>query len=235
MSELVNYQFTDGIATLVMDDGKANVMSVAMLKALNGALNQAEADRAVVILTGRESIFSGGFDLAVFKRDKAELVEMLEAGAQLSERLMTFPRPVIAACNGHAVAMGAFLLLSTDIRIGVDQGAKFHVNELIVGLTVPKVFVEVCRQRLSPAHLTQAVCTAEPYSPQMALEAGFLDQLTPADTLQTEARSRAERLLKLDAAAFQATKSRVRRPALEAMRQAFDEDLIGWQQQFLDH
>lgn len=233
MSELVSYTLSKGIATLVMDDGKANVMSVAMIQALNAALDRAQADKAIVILAGREKMFSGGFDLAVFQRDKKELFEMLQAGARLSERLLSFPRPVIAACSGHAVAMGAFLLLSTDVRIGVDQGARFHVNEVQVGLTVPRVFIEVCRLRLTPADLNQAVITAEPYSPQQALSAGFLDQLVAPDALMTAAQSRAEAMLKLNAEAFKATRLRVRGAALEAIRQAIEADVAEWKRMFL--
>lgn len=233
MESLVSYQFSDGIATLVMDDGKANVMSVAMLQALNSAFDRAEADNAVVVLTGRDRIFSGGFDLAVFQRDKTELFEMLQAGALLAERLFSFPRPIVAACNGHAVAMGVFLLLSTDVRIGVDQGAKFHINEVQVGLTVPRTFIEICRQRLAPAHLNHAAITAEPYSSEQALDAGFLDRLVPAESLLTEAQTRAERLLKLDAAAFTATKLRLRGPALDAIRVAIEADVAEWKQRFV--
>src|SRR5215212_5979254 len=109
-----------------MDDGKANVMSLPMLQALNGALDRAQADSATVVLTGRSGMFSGGFDLAVFKTDPQALLAMLEAGARMAERVLSFPLPVVAACTGHAIAMGAFLLLSADVRIGVDVGARIQ-------------------------------------------------------------------------------------------------------------
>ena len=164
MSELVRYAVVDGVATLAMDDGKANVMSEAMLQALDAGFDRAQADGATVLLTGRPGMFSGGFDLAVFKTDPAALFRMLEAGARLTEKVLSFPYPVVAACSGHAIAMGAFLLLSTDLRIGVDQGARIQINEVKIGLTLPRFAIEVCRQRLSPAHFSRAVLTAEPYS-----------------------------------------------------------------------
>lgn len=224
----IRYTFADGVATITMDDGKANALSVAMIAELNAALDRAEADAAVVVLAGRERFFSGGFDLAVFQRDPQELREMLEAGARLTERLLAFPRPVVAACTGHAVAMGVFLLLSTDARIGVDQGARFHINEVLVGLTLPRFAIEVSRQRLAPAHLNHAAITAHPYTPAEALQAGFLDAIVPAESLLATAQARAEALLKVNAGAFTATKLRLRAGSLAALRQAIDDDVAEW-------
>ena len=86
---------------------KEGRVAVQMMQALNSALDRAEADRAVVVLTGRERMFCGGFDLGVFKRERSELLRMLEDGARLSERLLSFPTPVVIACTGHALAMGS--------------------------------------------------------------------------------------------------------------------------------
>ena len=232
MPALLNYTLAERIATLAMDDGKANVMSVAMLQALSDALDQAQADNAAVVIIGRTGMFSGGFDLAVFKRDPAELLRMLEAGARLTQRLLSFPLPVVAACSGHAIAMGAFLLLSTDVRIGVDAGARIQVNEVQIGLTLPRFAIEVCRQRLAPAHLNLAALTAEPYAPREALSAGFLDEIVPAPALADAARARAARLLTLHGESYAATKLRLRAAVLDALAQAIRDDLADWSARF---
>jgi len=228
METLVRYEFADGIATLSMDDGKVNVMSLRMLQALHAAFDRARADRAVVVLAGRERVFSGGFDLAAFKRDREELYRMLEAGAKLAERLAAFPHPIVAACTGHAVAMGAFLLLSADLRIGVDRDARVHINEVQIGMTLPWFAIEICRMRLAPPALNRAMLTAEPYFPQQALAAGFFDELAAPEALLKVARERAAALAKLDAGSFTATKQRVRQHALEALREAVQKDLADW-------
>jgi enoyl-CoA hydratase len=228
MDSPLAYELADGLATITLDDGKANVMSVAMLQAVNAALDRAEADQAAVLLTGRPGMFSGGFDLAVFKRLPAEQLQMLELGARLTERLLSFPRPVVAACTGHAIAMGAFLLLCCDLRIGVDAGARIQVNEVQIGLTLPGFAVEVCRQRLTPAALNLAALTAQPHTPVQALAGGFLDEIAAAPALAAAARERASGLAKLPAAAFAATKLRLRRTALDALRTAIDEDVAAW-------
>ncbi len=228
MKAFVTYELLDGIATITMDDGKANAMGLRMMQELNTALDRAQADKAVVVLTGRDRMFSGGFDLAVFGGDPEELFRMLEAGALLAERLLSFPRPVVAACTGHAVAMGAFLLLGADVRLGVDQGARFQLNEVQIGLPIPWFAVEVCRQRLAPAHLSLAIVSGEPYSPQQAVSAGFLDEIVPEESVRATARSRAERLLKLPAESFTATKLRLRRNAMDVLQEAIRRDISDW-------
>lgn len=229
MTSPLTYHLNDGIATITLDDGKANAMSPRMLQALGDALTQAEADQAVVVLTGRPGMFSGGFDLGIFKAgDVAEQLRMLNAGARITHRLLSFPHPVVAACSGHAVAMGVFLLLSTDVRIGLTEGAMVHVNEVQIGMTVPHFALEICRQRLAPAHLNLATVTAQAYTTVQALQAGFFDELAPAETLATAALAQATRLKKLNRAAFTATKLRQRQAGLAALAIAIEEDAKDW-------
>lgn len=229
MEERVRYEHNDAISTIVLDDGKANVMSVAMMQELHAALDRAQADKTVVLLTGRNGMFSGGFDLNVFKQDNAAQFNMLKAGAETAERLLAFPAPVVVACSGHAIAMGVFLMLACDIRIGVADGPfKICVNEVQIGMTVPRFAIEVCRQRLTPAHFNRAVITAQPYDPRQAVEAGFLDYVVPAADLMTAAREKAVALSKLVREAHVATKQRAREVTLTALRSAIAGDLEEW-------
>lgn len=105
-----------------MDDGKVNAMSISMLEALHAAFGEAERDQTIVVLTGRGRAFSAGFDLKVLASGSAqEIYTMLKAGGELALHILSFPRPVVAACNGHAFPMGAFLLLAADVRLAVAQ------------------------------------------------------------------------------------------------------------------
>jgi len=228
VSVSLSYNLEDGVATISMDDGKANVMSVSMLRAINTALDRAAEDKAVVVIRGRAGVFSGGFDLGVFKRDPRELFEMLKSGADLTERLLSFPYPVVAVCTGHAIAMGAFLLLSADLRIGTNLEAKIQVNEVQIGLTLPYFAIEVCRQRLSPAHFNLAAVTATAYNQERAVLAGFLDEVAPADSIAEVLKSRVDHLRKLHMESFTATKRRLRAPALSLLREAINRDIEGW-------
>ena len=224
MSNLVSYGLESGVATVTMDDGKVNALSLAMQAQLNQAFDQAEADRAVVVLTGRPRVFSAGFDLSVLKAGGSDAAAMLRGGFDLAARLLAFPAPVVIACTGHAVAMGVFLLLSGDYRLGVDADCKITANEVAIGLTMPRAAVEICRQRLTPPHLHRAVVLAEPYSSATAVGAGFLDRVVPVTELLDTARGVANALLGLDRAAHAATKLRIAAPTLSALRVAIDAD-----------
>ncbi|HYK66019.1 MAG TPA: crotonase/enoyl-CoA hydratase family protein, partial [Patescibacteria group bacterium] len=151
MTSPVSYELRDSVATITMDDGKVNAMSPAMLSALNDALDKATSDRAIVVLTGRRGTFSAGFDLKVLGAGGPDAQQMVTAGFELGYRMLSFPAPIVVACSGHAIAMGAFLLLSADYRLGADGPFRIGANEVAIGITMPHFGVEICRQRLAPA------------------------------------------------------------------------------------
>lgn len=226
MSELVSYELDERIATITMDDGKVNAFSIPMLQAVHAAFDRAEQDGAVVVLTGRENYFSAGFDLKVFASgDVDRVVEMLKLGATLAERILAFPRPVLTACTGHAIAAGSFLLLAADLRIGVEGPFRIGLNEVTIGLTVPWFAIELARQRLQPADFSRAVINATMYSPQEASSAGFLDRVVSPSGLRAASLQGAAELDGLNAAAHAATKLRVRAGALAAVRSAIETEL----------
>jgi enoyl-CoA hydratase len=224
MRTLVTYSLDDGIATITMDDGKVNVLSVDMFAQLDHALDRAEADRAVVVLTGREGVFSAGFDMRVLAAGGQEAHRMVRMGFATAERLLSFPTPVVIACTGHALAMGVFLVLSGDYRVGARGALRIGANEVAVGITMPFFGVEICRQRLAPAHFHRAVINAEIYGPDDAVAAGFLDRVVDALALADVARSTARALARLDRDVHSATKLRARDHALRAIRQAIETD-----------
>ena len=224
MRTLVTYQRQDSIATITMDDGKMNVLSIEMFAQLGAALERAAAERAVVVLTGREGAFSAGFDLGVLGAGGPDAYEMVRTGFGLAERILAFPTPVVVACTGHAVALGAFLLLSGDYRVGALGAYRIGANEVAIGITMPFFGVEICRQRLAPAHFHRAVVNAEIYRPEDAVAAGFLDRVVPAAELADAARTVAAQLARLDTGAHAASKLRARDQALKAIRAAIEAD-----------
>ncbi len=217
MTSLVDYLCVDSVATITMDDGKVNVLSPQMLTELSDALDAAQEQAAVVLLTGRENRFSAGFDLEILRGGGRAAISMLDTGFGLAERLLRFPKPVVAACNGHAIAMAAFLLNCVDYRVGAAGAYRITANEVTLGLTMPRAAVEICRQRLTPSHFHRALSLAEVYSPAGAVEAGFLDEVVEQADLAATAHARAVQLLALDAAAHVATKLRTRAHALAAL------------------
>lgn len=224
MRALVSYNLQDKIATIAMDDGKVNVVSVPMQAELNAAFDRAAADNAVVVLTGRDGIFSAGFDLKTLYAGGEEALKMLTGGFRLAERLLSFPRPVVIACSGHALAMGVFLVLCGDYRIGVDGPFKIGANEVAIGLAVPRAAVEICRDRLSPAHFNRSVLNANIYPPREAIAAGFLDKVVAKEELQKEAHRVAAEYTRLDMPAYEQTKARMRERLHTKLRSAIEAD-----------
>ena len=227
---LVSYRLDGPIATLTMDDGKVNALSPTMLGEVDAAFDRARADNAVVVLTGRDGVFSAGFDLTVLRGADTDALDMVRAGFTLAEKMLSFPTPVVVACPGHAIAMGVFLVLSADYRIGVAGPYKLVANEVAIGITMPRAAVEICRQRLSPAAFNRAVNLAEPHAPDEAVEAGFLDAVVEASELHDTAQRAATRFAALDLDAHAATKRRTRNHSLVALRAAIeadDADLLG--------
>lgn len=224
MGTLVTYRLDGSVATITMADGKVNAMSPRMLADLDGAFDQALADQAAVVLTGGERVFSAGFDLRVLGAGGPDALTMITAGFALAARMLEFPRPVVVACGGHAIAMGAFLLLSGDYRVGVAGSYKIVLNEVEIGIPVPRSGIEIARQRLAPAHFNRAVINAETYPPADAVAAGYLDRVVPAEELPAVAAEVAARLAGLDAGAHATTKLRAREQTLTAIRAALESD-----------
>lgn len=222
--EPVRYELDDAVATITMDDGKVNALSPAMLAAIGDALDRAAADSAVVVLQGREGTFSAGFHLPTLRAGGPEAAGMVRGGFELAERLLSFPRPVVVACTGHAVAMASFLLLAGDLRLGASGAFRIVANEVAIGLTMPRTAIELCRQRLTPAAFSRAVLLSEPFPPEEAVAAGFLDRVTDPAVLGDEARAAAAALAGLDPAAHRASKLRAREASLAAIRDAIADD-----------
>jgi len=220
----IDYTLAGGVATITMDDGKVNALSPRMLGELNTALDQAHADGAAVLLTGRSGVFSAGFDLAVLRAGGPDAAAMVRSGFELAARLLDFPAPVLAVCSGHAVAMGVFLLLSADYRIGVAGPFRITANEVAIGLTMPQAAIELCQARLTPAAFWRSVTLAEVYSPEDAVAAGFLDRVTDGAGLGPSVSAVTDWFARLDRRAHIETKLRARRALAESVAAAAREE-----------
>jgi len=224
--ESVQYDLQDQVATIRIDDGKRNALSPQVLREINQALDRAESDRAIVILTGRESVFSAGFDLKVMKRGGLDALRMLRAGYALTARVMAYPYPVIAACNGHSLAMGVFLMLSADYVIGSRGDFKIAANEVAIGMTMPRVAAAMLRNRLSPSAFQRAVALSEYFDVESALQAGFFDELVEPVDLIPRAKSCASEFKKLDQLAHTASKRRIRAALIRKIRFSIPLDVL---------
>jgi enoyl-CoA hydratase len=217
MSNLVTYSLDDGIATLTLNNGKANAFSHELIAQFNQALDQGEADNAIVIVTGQPGILSGGYDLKVMTAGPQAAIELVAAGSALARRMLSHPQPIIVACPGHAIAKGAFVLLSADYRIGVEGPFSIGLNEVKIGMTMHHAGIALARDRLTKPAFQRSVINAEIFTPQGAVAAGFLDQVVARDELMNAAREMAQQLKKINMAAHKNTKRKVRKDLLDAL------------------
>ncbi len=224
MSDLLSYQLDDGIATLTLNNGKVNAISPAVVAAFNAALDQAQKDRAVVIITGQPGILSGGYDLKVMTSSAEAAISLVKEGSTLARRMLAHPFPIIIACPGHAVAKGAFLLLSADYRIGVEGPFSIGLNEVQIGMTMHHVGIELARDRLRKSAFHRSVINGEMFTPADAVNAGFLDKLVSVEELPQAARDAAQQLKKINMNAHKHTKLKVRKALLDTLDAAIEAD-----------
>jgi len=225
-TEAVQYHLRGRVATLRIDDGKRNALSPQVLREIYRAFDRAESDRAIVIITGRESVFSAGFDLNVMKRGGIDALRMLRAGYALPARVLAYPYPVIVACNGHALAMGVFLMLSADYVIGSRGDFKIAANEVALGMKMPRVAAAMLRHRLHPAAYQRAVTLSEYFNVDAAQTAGFFDEVVDPGELTSRAESQAENLQALDVRAHTTSKRRIRAALIRKIRMSIPLDLL---------
>lgn len=224
MSDLISYQLDDGIATLTLNNGKVNAISPDVIAAFNAALDRAAQDKAIVIITGQPGILSGGYDLKVMTSGPQNAINLVAAGSTLARRMLAHPFPIIVACPGHAVAKGAFILLSSDYRIGVEGAFSIGLNEVQIGMTMHHAGIELARDRLRRSAFHRSVINGEMFDPQSAVDAGFLDKVVPAEQLHATALAVAQQMKKINMTAHKNTKLKVRKALLEALDQAVELD-----------
>lgn len=225
MTSPVTFEHDGRVSTVTMDDGKVNVFSPTMLRALHGALDQAQEAGGVVVLTGRPGYFSAGFDLGVIRDRPGEVVPMLRLGATLARRILSFPAPVVVGCTGHAFPAGAFLLMAADVRVGTDGPFSLGLNEVRIGLALPEFAVVLARSRLTPAAFDRTAVTGMMFDPTAAVTAGLLDAVVPPGELHEAAYAAAEDLTAVDRRAHLATKLRARAPVLRDLDAAIESEL----------
>jgi enoyl-CoA hydratase len=211
----------DQVTVIRMRHGKANAMDVELCEALAARLDGLRDSPArAVVLTGEGGIFSAGVDLLrALDAGPDYLKTFLPALDRLFETVFTYPGPVVAAINGHAIAGGCVLACAADHRVMVRDAGRMGVPELLVGVPFPTGALQIMRFA-TPAHrLPSLLHGGRTFSPEEALERGLVDALADREKLLDEAHAAAEALVALPPAAFSLTKRQLREPVLRRIRE----------------
>jgi len=207
MTELATLAKEGDVSVITLNDGKVNVFSPDMIEKLNTLLDQIPEDKGSLLIQGKEGMFSAGFDLKVMQGGDAEAMSKMAAGGfRLLARVFSFPRPVVAACGGHAIALGAFLLCCADYRVGVKGEFIVQANETRNNMSIPTPILEISKSRIAKAHWYRAILNAEAYNIEKSIEAGYLDEVVDSGNLFNRAMEVATDLATLGHPHYKITK-----------------------------
>lgn len=226
--ELVNHcslERHENLGLLKIDSGKVNVFSHELIQELQNYFDELLGDDGVkaIILTGKEGIFSAGYDLKVMNAGVSEAMALVKAGGQLLTRLYLLEKPLIIASGGHCMAMGAITLFTGDIRIGAEGPYKIGLNESSIGMPLPKLAVALGKSRIPSTMQTRAMAIGEVFDPQGANVAGYYDLVVPADELIKTAFTYATQIGGgVDLKAFAENKRRLRTEVLSSVADVWD-------------
>ncbi|MEM9035115.1 MAG: crotonase/enoyl-CoA hydratase family protein [Actinomycetota bacterium] len=220
MSDVVTTQVRDdGVAVISLDDGRKNAMTAPVLAQLREAIAAAEEQASAIVLAGRPGIFCAGFDLATMTGDDAAAIDELAlGGSEIALALWSCPRPIVAACTGHAFTIGAIWLCTADTRIGSTTPSKISMNETLLGATLPPWALEPLAARVPTLEWMRTIVHAHVHDSESAIGAGFLDELVPADRVVDRAVEVASGLAQLPARAYGINKLASRGASIDVMR-----------------
>jgi len=218
---MIEFEDRGKVTLLRMARGKGNALNIEFLEAIVGALDRLEGNPARAgIVTGQGSVFGAGVDLPALVEGGPEYIRrFLPLLEQVFERFATFPKPLVAAVNGHAIAGGAIIMLACDQRLLARGSARIGLTEVRVGVLFPAWALEIARFSTPPEHFRTLICIGRTWEPEDALARGLVDELTEPERLLDRAQELAEELAAIPQGAFTATKLAVRRPLIEAARQ----------------
>ena len=208
------------VAVVNVDDGADNILDVNTVNSLLSAFKTVQDHAGAVVLAGRPGCYSRGLDMETLQSGGEVASDLLHSGTELILRMVEFPRPLVVACTGHALGAAAVSLLSCDVRVGMAGDFEIGMDWVTIGLPVPDLAVELARSRLSPRHMTLACNTARLYTPEEAVEAGFLDFVTTEDAVERACEVAADLAQRLDPRAFAVTRMTTCRSLTDAIMRA---------------
>ena len=230
---------TDSIATLSkendisiikLDDGKANAFSHDMLSQVNDLLKKVPRDSGALVITGREGLFSGGFDLKTLATgDMEKITKMVQLGYRLLLELFSFDRPIVAAVSGHSIALGLFVTCSADYRIAIDGKYVCQANEVRNNMDIPTQIMEIIRARVNKKYFYSAVYHSDAYSVQDSIEVGYIDEVVSEDQFMKRVMEKAKELATLPHPFYANTKKTAQDDVRQKIADAIDkyENLAG--------
>ena len=211
------------ISIIKLDDGKANAFSYDMLSQVNELLTQVPRDSGALVITGREGLFSGGFDLKTLATgDMEKITKMVQLGYRLLLELFSFDRPIVAAVSGHSIALGLFVTCSADYRIAIDGKYVCQANEVRNNMDIPTQIMEIIKARVNKKYFYPAVYHSDAYSVQESIEVGYIDEVVSEDQFMQRVMEKAKELATLPHPFYANTKKTAQDDVRQKIADAID-------------
>lgn len=223
MSDLLTYSVENDVATIQLDDGKANAFSNAMFDAVNAAMDQAETDAKIIVLRGKDGIFSAGYNLKELMLGGETAVNLVRRGSEFAVRMMETPKPIICAGDGHIVALGAFIFLAADYRIGKNGAFQVGLPETAKGLPMHNFGRELAMPRLNRRYFSRAFINGEMFTPDQAVDVGYLDEAV--DDVDASIDKAVAFFKGVSLPAFAINKPRGHQTLMPVLKQAIEDDM----------
>jgi len=202
----MQYTQDNNIAVLNFDDGKVNAVDHQFIDDMYEGLEKAQAQASTVMITGKSGIFSAGFDLKELQKGPKESTALVGRGMQMLTRLFSHPQPTVAVCDGHAAGLGAFILLASDTRVGSISDYKVTLPETSISMPFTDTLTALIHARVDRRYQTMTMLQSQPLTPELAVQAGFLDTVVPQQQLLAQATGYAQGLAQLPAKYYEINK-----------------------------
>lgn len=212
---MLERDFGHDILTLRLAHGKASAMDLELCESLRNELETVAENAAAraVILTGTGSIFSAGVDLPRLINAGGDYVErFVESLDAVLRAIFLFPKPIVAAVNGHAIAGGALMAFACDYRL--MSSGRIGIPEALVGVPFPPLALEIARYAIPTQHLHSMIYLAKTIEAEPARVMGIIDEVVASDHLLPRAKAVAAQLADIPPATFALTKRQLREPYL---------------------
>lgn len=215
----------DGITVLTLDDGKLNALDAERFEAIDAAFDDA-ADASAVVVAGREGMFTAGLNTKVLEQlDQDGLKRLLRTFGRVVLRIWLEPRPVVAACTGHAIAAGTMLAMAADHAVAAEGDFRWGLTETRIGFALPEFAIVLARGNVGADRVDDLLLPGAVVGPAEAVAVGFADELVPPDEVRKRALAAARERLELPREAYAATKRRLRAAAADTVRERLDDDI----------
>ena len=218
---------SDGVATLVMDDGKVNAFDPAFFEALNAAFDEC-ADDAAIVLAGRPGMFSAGLNMKIMATlNVDDMTDLLVQFGHTMMRVWLEPRPVVAAATGHAIAGGTILAMACDHAVAAQGDYRWGLTETTIGFPLPNWIIAIARGNVAASRIDDLLLPGRTVDPEEAIVVGFADVTAPAEQVISAAQEHARLLAALPRSTYAETKRRLRGPGAEAGMSDVEADIRG--------